>query len=157
MQLSLRLALALAATWAAAPGANAAFIVQYEMFGEPGTQTFNAPTATAAGATGANLTRGSGLTPNDGDNSMNSRGWVGPDANDFYSFGFDVNAGFDANVESFRFATRSSGTGPGFVNVYYSVDGGAETLLGTITQSGTAFSTTSSTLPRRSRWVRASA
>ena len=71
---------------------------------------------------------------------MNSAGWVGPSADDYYSFGFDLNAGFDATVESIRFATRSSGTGPGSVNVFYSVDGGAETLLGTITQSGTNFS-----------------
>ncbi|HVL11118.1 MAG TPA: PEP-CTERM sorting domain-containing protein [Gemmata sp.] len=140
MRLSLRLALALAATWAAAPAADAAFIVQYEMFGEPGDQTSTAPTTSAAGATGVNLTRGPGLSPNIGNNSMNSAGWGGPSADDFYSFGFDLNAGFDATVESIRFATRSSGTGPGFVNVFYSADGGPETLLATITQSGTAFS-----------------
>ena len=140
MRLSLRLALALAATWAAAPAADAAFIVQYEMFGEPGDQTSTAPTTSAAGATGVNLTRGPGLSPNIGNNSMNSAGWGGPSADDFYSFGFDVDAGFDATVESVRFATRSSGTGPGFVNVFYSVDGGAEMLLGTITQTGTNFS-----------------
>jgi hypothetical protein len=86
------------------------------------------------------LSRGAGLTAVLGANSMNSSAWTGPNANDFYVFGFDVNPGLAAYVDELRFATRSSDRGPGFVNVLYSVDGGAETLITTLTQSGTAFS-----------------
>lgn len=135
-----RLALFAFVLWQGASVATADFLVGYEMAGQPGDQAFTAPTLTALGTTGANLTRGAGLTPSAGNNSMNSSGWVGPSADDFYSFGFDVDAGSIATVTTMRFATRSSNTGPGFVDVLYSLDGGAETLITTITQTGTAFS-----------------
>jgi hypothetical protein len=126
--------------WCGASVANADFIVQYEMAGQPGDQATTASTLSAVGTTGVNLTRGAGLTPSVGANSMNTSGWVGPNADDFYSFGFNVNPGMRVIVDALRFATRSSATGPGFVNVLYSADNGPETLITTITQSGTNFS-----------------
>jgi hypothetical protein len=120
--------------------ALADFLVQYEMAGQPGDQATTAATFAASGTTGVNLTRGPGLTPNAGSNSMNSVGWVGPAADDFYSFGFNLSPGMRATITGLRIATRSSATGPGFVNVLYSADGGPETLITTITQVNTDFS-----------------
>jgi len=142
MRRTLIISLALVAfvSWYGAPIARAGFIVQYEMTGQTGDQSVMAPTFSAPGITGVNLARGAGLTASTGANSMNSSGWVGPNADDFYSFGFNVGPGTSAVVDSLQFATRSSNTGPGFVNVFDSVDGGAETLITTITQTGTNFS-----------------
>lgn len=120
-------------------GARADFLVQYEMAGQPGSQATTAATFAAVGASGVNLARGPGLTPSDGNNSMNSSGWVGPAADDFYSLGFDVIAGSRFLVTDLTFATRSSATGPGFVNVLYAVDGGPETLITTLTQGNATF------------------
>jgi hypothetical protein len=135
-----RVALLALAPWASASVASAGFLVQYEMTGQPGDQASTAATFSPPGTTGVSLTRGAGLTPSVGANSMNSSGWVGPAADDFYSFGFNVGPGATALVDALRFATRSSATGPGFVNVLFSVDGGPETLITTITQTGTNFS-----------------
>jgi hypothetical protein len=136
----IRAALLAAVVWQGASVASADFLVQYEMAGQPGDQATTAPTFAAPGTTGVNLTRGPGLTPSAGANSMNSSGWVGPAADDFYSFGFDLGPGTSAIITTLLLATRSSATGPGFVNVLYSADGGPETLIATITQSGTNFS-----------------
>jgi hypothetical protein len=132
-------AVAVAALWAAS-AARADIIVGYEMAGQPGNQVATAPTSVAPGALGVDLARGPGLTPSVGNNSMNSSGWVGPATDDFYSFGFDLTPNTTAVVQSLRFATRSSATGPGFVNVLYAADGGPETLIATVTQVGTNFS-----------------
>ena len=84
-----------AASFAAA-AASAGSLLQYEMDGQPGDQLFTAPTFSAPGTTGMNLTRGPGLTSSVGSNSMNSSGWVGPAADDYYSFGFSVGPGTTA-------------------------------------------------------------
>jgi hypothetical protein len=42
-------------------------------------------------------------------------------------------------VSSLNLATRSSNNAPGFINVLYSVNGGPETLLATLTQPNTSF------------------
>src|SRR5262245_324926 len=115
----LRAALAAALLAAGPAGAPADFLVQYQLAGQPGDQATNPATFAAPGTTGAALVRGPGLTPNAGANSMNSAGWVGPAADDFYSFGFDVAAGPGFLVTGLRLATRSSATGPGFVNILY--------------------------------------
>jgi hypothetical protein len=110
------------------------------MSGQPGDQATTAASFAAPRTTGANLTRGPGPTPSVGNNSMNSSAWFGPAADDFYSFGFNLSAGMRATITGLRLATRSSATGPGFVNVLYSADGGPESLIATITQGNATFS-----------------
>jgi PEP-CTERM motif len=119
--------------------ATAGSIVEFEMAGSPGTQMINPASFEAAGANGLDLIHGAGLTGFAGNNSMNTTGWNGPNPDDFYAFGFDLDPGLVAVVSSMRFATRSSGTGPGFVNVLYSVDGGPETLITTLVQGNATF------------------
>src|SRR5262249_46505117 len=48
-------------------------------------------------------------------------------------------AGFSATVNELLIATRSSATGPGFMNVLVSKDGGAFTLLANLTQPNAQF------------------
>jgi hypothetical protein len=109
-----------------APG-FAGLIVQYELANQPGNQASSPATFTAPGVTALDLTRGSGLTPNAGANSLNSAGWNDLSANDFVQLGFNV-TGAPWHVDQFLLATRSSATGPGFVNVQLSADGGAFTI-----------------------------
>ncbi|MBX7106625.1 MAG: hypothetical protein K1X57_21300 [Gemmataceae bacterium] len=113
-------------------------IVAYEMAGQPGDQASSAATLVTPGVSALALSRGAGLTPTAGANSINSSGWS-TDPTDFYLLGFTVAPGFTAFINSIAFAGRSSNTGPGFVNVLYSVDNGPETLLTTLTMAGTAF------------------
>src|SRR4051812_27587761 len=71
--------------------ADAALILEYDLAGQPGDQAASAPTSELPGVVASDLTRGPGLTPNAGDNSINSRGWtsaVTPDPGDYYEFSF---------------------------------------------------------------------
>jgi hypothetical protein len=114
-------------------------LLEYEMENQPGNQVSNAPTAEAFGIDGIDLARGPGLTPVAGLHSLNSSAWTGPQPNDFLIFGFDVDDGLVALVDSFFFATRSSATGPGFVDIFYSIDGGPETFVTQLIQPVTTF------------------
>ena len=119
------------------PSARADVILQqYEFQGLPGSETAVAPSLVATGLTGLNFTESS-VTPSAGANSINSSGWN--NANASYSFGFTIQAGNVVTVDQIILTSRSSGTGPGFLNVEASVDGGALVTVATITQSGTAF------------------
>ncbi|MFO0959325.1 MAG: hypothetical protein U0800_18150 [Isosphaeraceae bacterium] len=126
--------------------AGADVLVQYELAGQPGTQASNPATFAAAGITGADLVRGPGLTGNAGANSMNTAGWSTA-ADDYIRFGFTVTSGAGFTITDLVIATRSSATGPGLMNVLYSVDGGAETLLTTLTQPNALFLDAALTLP----------
>lgn len=53
---------------------------------------------------------------------MNSKGWSGTDAGDYLEFGFSMNAGYEAHLFQLTIATRSSGTGPGTMGVFTSLD-----------------------------------
>ena len=95
------------------------------------------PTATqvnavgpAAGVTGINVTRGSDLLPVSASFALNSSGWnVVPDANANYQFGFTTTEAYV--VDSLTVGLRSSGTGPGFMDLQYEKDGASSwTTLG---------------------------
>src|SRR5262245_38522792 len=130
--------LALAALLLWSTLAPAGVIIQYELAGAPGTQASSPSTFTAPGITGLDLTRGAGLTPNAGNNSLNSAGWNDLSANDFVQLGFNV-IGAPWHVDQFFLATRSSATGPGFVNVRLSVDGNPFVTLTTLTMPNALF------------------
>jgi endonuclease I len=112
--------------------ARAVTIVDYNLGSAPGNQVSNAPGTTPPNITGANLTRGAGLTASAASGSMSSTGWTG-EATDYYEFGFDVAAGFQVALDKINLGTRSSGTGPGTTGVYSSVDNFV-TPIATITQ-----------------------
>lgn len=119
--------------------ATAAVVVDYNFAGAPGNQASTAGTTTLE-VTPLDFTRGSGLTATTAANSISSSGWNTLVADDYFSFGFDVNPGFFANLESISLSTRSSGTGPGFLSVYSSLDGFTSALF-SFTQTGTVTTT----------------
>ena len=110
---------------------------QYEFQGQTGSETSLAPSLTTSGLTGMAFGEGAGLTPLATVNSINSTGWT--NANAYYTFGFTVAAGQVASVDQIILGTKSSGTGPGVLNVQVSVDGGALQSVGTITEPGTNY------------------
>ncbi|WP_169980745.1 PEP-CTERM sorting domain-containing protein [Tautonia rosea] len=117
--------------------AQAETIVSWATFGQPGNQDFTPVLNEAAGVTGTNMTRGAGLTPNPGNNSFNSAGWTGEDT-DYIEFGFSVDAGLFASLDSLFLGSRSSNTGPGTIGVFTSLDGFSSSIF-EIQQSGTNF------------------
>ena len=118
----------------AAATANAAVLEQYEFVGQPGNETSVAATNVLAGLSGVTFGE-TGVTPVAAADSINASGFTS--ANSYFSFGFNVLTGFTATLNQLAIATRSSGTGPGTVNLLASVDGGAFTTVATFTQSGT--------------------
>jgi hypothetical protein len=117
---SLWLAVALATSVAAR--AEAITIVEWDLLGEPGSQASTAAEPSPANITGNPLSRGPGLTGNAGTNSLNAAGWSG-DAGDYFEFGFSVAPGYKVDLDDLFIGTRSSGTGPGTIGVFTSLDG----------------------------------
>lgn len=113
---------------------QAGTIVAWDTFGLAGTEASVAATSTATNISGLDLTRGAGLTPSAAANNFSSSGWNDLAADDYVQLGFNVTAGSPWLVESIRMGTRSSATGPGFVNVTASIDGGAFFTIETLTQ-----------------------
>lgn len=120
----------------AALAAQADVIAEWDLLGTPGDQASTTGTA-AAHVSAIDLTRGAGLGVSAAGNSFSSVGWNN-EAGDYMSFGFNVEAGYSVDLASLYIGTRSSGTGPGMLGLYYSGDGFSSALT-TFTQSGTAF------------------
>ncbi len=111
-------------------------ITSYTTFGQPGNQAVQPANSPVAGVTGLDMTR-SGVNPFGAANSFSANGWTnGTDS--YFSFGFTVDAGFAVNLDRFFMGTRSSGTGPGELGLFYSGDNFASSLF-SFTQSGTNF------------------
>ncbi len=127
----------LAAVSVAAPAfANFDKLINYDLTGAAGNE------ALWGGIGGSNvspvdLVRGGGLVASSASNSFSASGWTG-EATDYFSFGFIIDDGFVADLASLSIGTRSSGTGPGTVGVFYSGDN-FTTALGTITQGSGTF------------------
>jgi hypothetical protein len=128
---------AVAALLVSAAAASAGPIVQYDLFGVAGDSPSAPATFVAPDVTALDITRGPGLTPNAASNSINSRGWDDLSPDDYVQLGFTTAVPFD--VDRLILATRSSGTGPGFIDVDVSVDGGAFTTVTTLTQPDATF------------------
>lgn len=111
---------------ATAPLASATTIVTWETFGNAGNEPFVEPTNVATGLVGLNLERGPGLSATGASNSFNSSAWAWlggvRQADDFVSFGFDVQAPFKVEEARLLFGSRSSNTGPGPLGLYWSGD-----------------------------------
>jgi hypothetical protein len=113
-----------------APAARAGMIIQYDTEGVgSGAPTVASVAAInpAPGVTGIDVTRGAGLTPVAASFAINSSGWNDLAANDFYQFGFTTTIPYA--LSQLTVGLRSSATGPGFVDLLYSKDGGAFTSL----------------------------
>ena len=111
-------------------------LVQYEFQGLPGNETSVAASFEATGIT-AGAFGESKVTASAAANSINSTGWN--NANAAYDWSFAVAAGSTATVDQLVLASRSSATGPGFMSVLESVDGGAYNVVANITQTSTDF------------------
>lgn len=118
--------------------ASAEVITSYALFGAAGDQAIQAADDQAANITGLNLVRGAGLTGNVGSNSFNSAGWSTDASQDYISFGFTVADGYSVDLSTMWAGTRASGTGPGLLGLFSSIDG-FSTNLYTISQSGTTY------------------
>lgn len=123
-------AFALAALVAVAGSAAASneVITSWVNFGQPGNQGSSAVGTQAANVVGNVLTRGSGLTPSAAGNSLSASGWQFSDANDYFTFGFTVDAGYSVDLSQLWLGSRSSGTGPGLLGLFYSGDGFSTSL-----------------------------
>lgn len=119
-------------------GVAGAQIVDWNLSGAPGNQVSQPPNTSAANVTGMSITRGAGISASAGSNSISSAGWEGTAADEYFSLGFTVGAGYSVNLGSLYIGTRSSSTGPGTVGLYYSGDGFASPLT-TIVQPSATF------------------
>jgi hypothetical protein len=134
--MKITLASAFAGALLLASPAGAATLIQYDFTGEPGNQASTAATDVSAGVTGYSFTRGAGLNAPSGSNSINANGF-NAQATDYLTFGLDIVSGFTASVDQILIGTRSSGTGPGSINLLASLDGGAFMTVATFAQRGT--------------------
>ncbi|TVP78803.1 MAG: hypothetical protein EA353_07615, partial [Puniceicoccaceae bacterium] len=113
--------------------------INFNFAGEPGDQVSTAGTSSVGAITGAIVDRGPGIGSTAAGNSISSNGWDSLDpTEDFFSFRFDIAAGFSVDIDRLVIGTRSSGAGPGELALRYSGDGFTSDLA-TFTQSGTAF------------------
>jgi endonuclease I len=113
-------------------------VVQYNLPGTPGNQaTQPAVTPPPANITGVDMTRGAGLTPSAAGSSFSSSGFTG-ETTDYLEFGFNVASGFQVALDKIYIGTRSSGTGPGTVGIYSSLDSYVTPVI-TLTQGSGTF------------------
>lgn len=118
-----------------AANTNAAtVVVDWNFTGLAGTETSLAANSAAANVTGSAMAEGAGLIGNSGLHSMNARGWSN-EVTDYFSFGFSIDSGYEADLSSLSLGTRSSGSGPGTLGLFYSGDGFTNSLY-TFNQSG---------------------
>ena len=94
-------------------------IVDWDLNGTPGNQDFTSANFAATGLTGLNLSRGPSLTASGAGNSFSASGW---NVGEYFEFGFTVADGLSVDVQELFIGTRSSGTGPGSLGLFYSGD-----------------------------------
>ena len=85
------------------------------------------------GALFSDITRGSGISPEAGANSINSFGWTtgaGVDLNDYYEFTITPDANIAMDLTNLTFTYRRSGTGPTMLEIRSSRDGFATAFAG---------------------------
>jgi hypothetical protein len=101
--------------------ARADFLATYDFTGQPGTQASQPVQSQPAGLTFSDITRGSDLTPEDGDDSINSRGWETATQN-FYQFSVMATGGVPYALTDLDFTSRRNATGPTDITIEYSFD-----------------------------------
>lgn len=124
--------------FAALDASAAQQLATWEFTGVNAPVTSVAPTTMGPGITASSVTRSAGLSDVAGStNSLNSSGWN--TAGQFVDLGFRVAPGQVVSLSQFEFASRSSATGPGSIDVDVSVNGGAFTTLSTIVLPSATF------------------
>ncbi|AFL85675.1 endonuclease/exonuclease/phosphatase family protein [Belliella baltica DSM 15883] len=93
----------------------------WDFTGQPGNQAFNSGIG-STNVNAINFTRGSGIAPTNAANSISSSGWSISDENDYFSFGLEVEEGFQVTLNQLILATRASNTGPGKLALRSSLD-----------------------------------
>ena len=118
--------------------ANADLVAGWDMLGETGDQE-STPGISGANISADDMVRGSDLTAATASNAFSSRGWDDDDDGDYIQFGFSVDTSYQVSLEELWIGTRSSGTGPGTIGVYTSLDGYSNPIY-SITQNNTDYS-----------------
>jgi len=108
-----------------AGAASAQSVVEWDVFGTPGTQVTQPATFSAANISGDDVTR-FGNNPSAGGNSISGNNWS---VGSYFAFGFSIDAGYQADLDTLFIGTRSSNTGPGFLGLYSSLDGFSSPLF----------------------------
>lgn len=111
---------------AALAGAAGAQLAQWDFLGQPGNQVTN-PGIGSVNVAAMDLTRGAGLSPSAAANSFSASGFTA-EPTDYFSFGFTVDPGFQVDLDDLFIGTRSSGTGPGTIGLFYNGDGFASPI-----------------------------
>ncbi len=121
--------------------ARADIVLQYDLEGNIGTEATVSGLAPNAGITALDLRRGTGLDTENGADTFSSSSWgsptpLSPSADDeYFSFGFTVDALTSVILDDLTISTRSSNTGPGTLGLYTNLDSYTASLH-TFTQSG---------------------
>ncbi len=118
--------------------ARAEVIVDWDLTGLTGNETFLAANSAAGGISGNALIESSSLIANTGGDSMNAKGWNG-ETTDYFSFGFTVDYGYSVELDSLVIGSKSSNSGPGNLGLYYSGDKFASALY-SFSENGADFS-----------------
>jgi hypothetical protein len=108
------------------------FTATYTFTGLPGNEVSVPIDSNPLGATFADITRGSGLKPTTGDDSINSDAWttLGTlDPTDYYQFSVTPSAGSPLDLDEIDFSERRSGTGVITVDLRSSLDGYTSSLF----------------------------
>jgi hypothetical protein len=132
---------AVLALLAPTPAFAGPILATYTFTGQPGTQTSEPVDAQPFGANFSDIVRGSGLIPEDGDHSINSRSWtMGAviDPTDYYGFTLTPDAGFGVDVDQIAFTERRSGAGVMTFDLRSSLDGYTTALFTFTTPDSTA-------------------
>ncbi|RXK84339.1 PEP-CTERM sorting domain-containing protein [Chlorobaculum sp. 24CR] len=127
-------------------GANAAVISHNDITGDdPGLEnpyTANLFVTSNISATG--IGQGSGISGKIGDDRYNASGWSDVfNADDYFTFTLDANAGYRINIDSFEYHAQRSSTGPTSFAFRSSIDG-FTTNIGSPTATGTTIDLTAS-------------
>lgn len=117
--------------------AQAQSLSEWVLTGEPGNQPSTPASGAAPGVSGLDLVRGAGINPSSAANSFSGTAWHTLGADDYFSFGLLVDPGLEVVLDELWISTRSSNTGPGFLGLFHSGDGFAQSLH-TFVQSGAA-------------------
>jgi hypothetical protein len=115
-----------------------AVIAGWDLSGAPGDQVSTPATLAASFVTGLDMARGAGINPTAANNSISANGWEDLAVDDYFTFGFTVDAGYAVDLAELQISTRSSNTGPANLALRYSVDNFTADLA-TIVNSGTLF------------------
>jgi 2',3'-cyclic-nucleotide 2'-phosphodiesterase / 3'-nucleotidase / 5'-nucleotidase len=116
------------------PAVGGTALVTWVTTGLAGNEASLNATSVAASITGAPIIRSAGIAASSAGGSLSSNGWDDvAGTNEYFEFGFTVAGGSSVDLTALTITTRSSGTGPGTMGLYYNGDG-YTTPLYTFTQ-----------------------